>query len=94
MYGGLSDVFGRNMGIYTAIVLFALGSCLCAIANDMSWMVAARIIQGSGAGGTLSLVSVIITELTSLRERGLYMALTAMAWAVGVIVGVSISSVI
>lgn len=52
-------------------------------------MITGCIIQGSGAGGTLSLVSVIIADLTSLKERGSYMAFTAMAWAVGVIGGVS-----
>lgn len=75
--------------ISTAIFLFTIGSVVCATAATMGYLITGRVVQGSGAGGTLSLVSVIISEMTSLRERGSYMALTAMAWAVGVISGVS-----
>lgn len=54
----------------------------------MQWLVGARVAQGLGAGGTLNLVSVIVSDMTTLRERGFYMAATGLAWAVGTIGGV------
>lgn len=90
LYGSMSDIFGRQLLINIAIALFTLGSILCATAKNMQWLVAARVVQGLGAGGTLNLVSVIVGDMTSLRERGKYMALTGLAWAVGTIAGVRI----
>lgn len=65
------------------------GSILCATAQHMQWLVAARAVKGLGAGGNLSLVSVIISDITTLKERGSYMSLISLAWAVGTIAGVS-----
>jgi MFS family permease len=89
LYGSLSEVFGRKTMINIAILLFATGSILCGTAKTMAWLIAARAIQGCGAGGNLSLVSVIITDMTGLKERGIYMSLLALAWAIGVIGGAS-----
>lgn len=55
----------------------------------MQWLLAARAVKGLGAGGNLSLVSVIISDMTTLQERGSYMSLISLAWAVGTIAGVS-----
>jgi MFS family permease len=45
-------------------------------------------MQGFGAGGTLNLVSVVISDITSLRERAAYTSLAALAWAIGTNIGV------
>jgi MFS family permease len=41
-------------------------------------------VQGFGAGGTLNLVNVIVSNITDLRERGKYMAFNGLSWAIGV----------
>jgi MFS family permease len=52
-----------------AILVFLFGSILCGSAQDMNWLIAARVVQGLGGGGCLSLASVIISDITTLRER-------------------------
>ncbi|OJD13743.1 hypothetical protein AJ78_05835 [Emergomyces pasteurianus Ep9510] len=94
LYGSFSDIFGRKWAINLALVIFTFGSILCATAKHMQWLVAARAVQGLGAGGNLSLVSVIISDITSLQERGSYMSLISLAWAVGTIAGVPIGGAI
>jgi MFS family permease len=71
-----------------AIFLFLLGSILCACANNMNWLVAARAVQGLGGGGCLTLTTLIISDTTTLRERPKYLAMGAFAWALGTNIGV------
>ncbi|KAL8657504.1 MAG: hypothetical protein Q9226_001843 [Calogaya cf. arnoldii] len=50
-------------------------------------MLAGRSIQGTGAGGILALTQILITDLIPLRERGKYLALFNMVWAIGSVSG-------
>ncbi|EER42825.1 conserved hypothetical protein [Histoplasma capsulatum H143] len=94
IYGSFSDIFGRKWALNLALIIFTFGSILCATAKHMQWLLAARAVKGLGAGGNLSLVSVIISDMTTLQERGSYMSLISLAWAVGTIAGVPIGGAI
>ncbi|KAK4247381.1 major facilitator superfamily domain-containing protein [Corynascus novoguineensis] len=81
LWAALSDVFGRRLVLMVALIVFAAGSVICAVANTV--LIAGRTVQGLGGGGVLGLTTVLITDLAPLRERaGLY-ALISSAWAVG-----------
>jgi MFS family permease len=71
------------------ILVFLFGSILCGSAQDMNWLIAARAVQGLGGGGCLSLAFVIISDITTLRERPKFLAMGAFAWALGTNIGVS-----
>jgi len=70
-----------------AQALFFGGSLLCALARDMEGLVAGRAVQGLGASGMGTMVNVIICDTFSPRDRGLYLAVTSVVWAVGSAVG-------
>jgi EmrB/QacA subfamily drug resistance transporter len=46
--GWLADRFGTRGAFLAAIVLFSLGSLLCALSPTLPWLVAARVVQGVG----------------------------------------------
>jgi MFS family permease len=71
-----------------AILVFLIGSILCGSAQDMNWLIA-RVVQGPGGGGCLSLASVIISDITTLRDRPKFLVMGAFAWALGTNIGVS-----
>jgi MFS family permease len=75
MSGGLAQAFGRRPAILITIGLFALGSGICGGATSMNMLIAGRTIQGLGGGGIQSLTSIILADLVSLQERGMYAAL-------------------
>jgi MFS family permease len=54
----------------------------------MNWLIAARVVQGLGGGGCLTLATVIISDITTLRERPKFLAMGAFAWALGTNIGV------
>ena len=89
IYGTTSEIFGRKWTVITGIAVFMVGSILCATAKNVDWLIGARVVQGVGAGGIVQLVQVILSDITTMQERGLYMALSSAAWAVGTNIGVS-----
>ncbi|THW70804.1 hypothetical protein D6D19_07600 [Aureobasidium pullulans] len=93
-FGVASEVFGRKLPILIAISLFLLGSILSATAQSTSWLIGARTVQGIGAGGTIQLVQLIISDITTMQERGIYIAMSSFGWAFGTIAGVPIGGAI
>ncbi len=72
LFGRLSDLYGRRRVFQVAIVIFLVGSVLCALAPNMASLIAARAVQGVGGGGVMALTMTIIGDLLSPRERGRY----------------------
>ena len=48
------------------------GTVMCAIAPSMYFVLFARAIAGAGSGGLLTVTAIIISDLVSLADRGLY----------------------
>lgn len=54
VFGPLSDRMGRKVPLLASLIIFILASIGCAIATNMSGLMAARFIQGlAGAGGAV-----------------------------------------
>lgn len=79
--GALSDIHGRRRVIVTSVVVFLVGSVLCAMATSMWWLVAARAVQGLGGGGLIALGNTVIADVVSPRERGRYQGYIAGMYA-------------
>jgi EmrB/QacA subfamily drug resistance transporter len=69
LYGRLGDTFGRRNVLLAALGLFALGSLACGLAQSLPQLVAARVLQGLGGGGLMTLCQALIGELVVPRER-------------------------
>ncbi|KAM4055618.1 major facilitator superfamily protein [Hirsutella rhossiliensis] len=52
-WGKISDIFGRKLVLISAVVIFWIGSLLCAVSNSIGMLIAARAVQGVGGGGTI-----------------------------------------
>ncbi|KAM7221973.1 major facilitator superfamily domain containing protein [Rhypophila decipiens] len=87
VWGSISDIWGRKPVVLTAHVVFLAGSLVCALARNMEGLIAGRVVQGMGASGMGTMVNVIICDSFSLRDRGLYLAITSVVWAIGGAVG-------
>ncbi|RDW95261.1 hypothetical protein BP5796_01024 [Coleophoma crateriformis] len=87
VYGALSEIFGRKICLIIALATFTLGSLLCAVAQNISWLIAARVVQGLGAGGISVLVTMIVADMVALRERSKYIGIMALGSAVALVSG-------
>ncbi len=87
VYGKLSDTFGRKPVLIAGIVLFLVGSLLCALAWNMGALIAFRIVQGLGGGALQGTVQTIAADLYPLRERPRIQAKLSTVWATSAVAG-------
>jgi len=80
-FGMLSDRIGRKPVIFGGLVLFALGSLVAALAEDIGGVIAGRVLQGSGA--IAAAVMALAADLTREEVRTHAMA------GIGVSIGVA-----
>ncbi len=72
VYGRLGDVFGRRRLMFVALSIFILASVFCAMAGSVMQLTAARVLQGFGGGGLMTLSQALVGEVVPPRERGRY----------------------
>lgn len=81
--GWMSDRYGRKPVIYASLLLFALGSFMAAVADDIYWVIAGRVIQGTGALNAA--VMALAADLTREEHRTKAMAI------IGITIGLAFS---
>lgn len=70
--GRLSDIFGRKGLLLLCLALLALGDLGCGFAQTGVQLFVLRAIAGIGGGGINSLVMIIVSDITTLQNRGKY----------------------
>ena len=63
-----------------------IGSALCGAAQNMTWLIVCRAVQGIGGGATYAMTQIITSDLVPLSERPKYMSIlvTVYAFASGI----------
>ncbi|KAG7010080.1 hypothetical protein G7Y79_00001g003520 [Physcia stellaris] len=83
LYGKLSDIFGRKSALLFAYAVFGLGCLFCGLARNMGELVAARMVAGIGGGGMTTVVSILMSDVVTLRERGVWQGIVNIIYATG-----------
>src|SRR3954471_12221612 len=94
VYGRLGDVRGRRNMLLVALGVFALGSLACGLAQSLPQLLAARVLQGLGGGGLMTLSQALIGELVPPRERVRFQAWFALVFTASSIAGPIIGGVV
>src|SRR5882672_405367 len=87
LYGRLADIYGRRRVLLLSTSLFLIGGLACAFARSMPQLVAARGLQGLGAGGLLPVAIAVVADLYALRERARIQALFSAIWGTASLIG-------
>lgn len=72
IYGRLGDAFGRRNLMFVALAIFIAASVACASVSTIGLLTLARILQGLGGGGLMTLSQALIGEAIPPRERARY----------------------
>jgi MFS transporter, DHA1 family, multidrug resistance protein len=80
-YGPASDRYGRKPVVLFACTLFAIGGLGCALARSLPTLLLWRVVQGAGAGASMTISLAIIRDLfegQAARTRLSYVAIATM----------------
>jgi MFS family permease len=87
IYASLSDISGRKKVLFASLFLFLIGSIVGGVAQNMTTILAGRVIQGVGGGGLIPVSMIVLTDLVPLRQRPRYAAIIQVSIALGTILG-------
>ncbi|TEB39354.1 amino acid permease ScVBA-like protein [Coprinellus micaceus] len=87
LYGRVSDLIGRKAVLHASILVFAVGSLLCGAAQSAKWLIGARALAGMGAGGIVSAVWVITSEIVEEQHRAKWSQALSITWGASAVAG-------
>ena len=87
LYGKLGDLYGRRNTVVVSVALFLLGSVLCGLATNMTFLILARALQGLGGGGLFVLALSVIGDVIPPRDRGKIQGVFAAVFGVSSVLG-------
>ncbi|PKY02514.1 MFS multidrug transporter [Aspergillus campestris IBT 28561] len=94
LYGKLSDIFGRKGCLLSAYAIFGVGCLCCGLAQDIYQLIAARVFQGIGGGGMTTVVSILMSDIVPLRDRGVWQGVINIIFATGSGVGAPLGGIL
>jgi EmrB/QacA subfamily drug resistance transporter len=87
IYGKLADIHGRQPILLVGVIIFVIGSVLCALAASMMALIIGRAIQGVGGGALLSIPQTVVADIVPPTERGRYQAYFATGFGAALVAG-------
>ncbi|KAL8946219.1 MAG: hypothetical protein Q9222_007359 [Ikaeria aurantiellina] len=81
--GKLTDIFSRQSGLIVSSLLFALGNIISGLAREQWTMILGRVLAGIGGGCVNAVVTILTSDLISLRERGVWQGYGNIFWGLG-----------
>lgn len=79
----LADRFGRKRLIVVSLLINLVGLVATSLSSGVTELFIYRVITGIGVGGVLACVTVLTSEFSNLRYRGLAMAIYAAGYGLG-----------
>ena len=87
LIGRIADLRGRVPVLLAALVVFAAGSLLTALAYDMPTMVLGRFLQGVGGGGLVPATLALVADLYPVERRGVPLGVVSAVQELGSVLG-------
>lgn len=91
---GFLDRYGRRIPFLIGSVVFLIGTLLCALSTNMTFLIFARVPQGFGAGIVIvTCIAQLFFELKEPSDRYLGNGILSLGFGAGMLVGVFIGRV-
>lgn len=84
--GPLAGRYGRRRTMQFTTIFFSLGPVFEALAPNIGVMAFGRLVSGVGAGASIVVVPIYISEIAPPAERGFFGALTQVMCNLGILI--------
>lgn len=88
-FGMLSDKIGRKTTLTFGLIIFILGSLVCAYSTDIYMLIAGRLLQGAGAIGAVAvaMISDMVKEEVRAKAMAIMGGSIALSFALSMVLG-------
>ncbi|CAK5270693.1 unnamed protein product [Mycena citricolor] len=90
-YGQVLRIWPAKWVLFTAVVIFELGSLVCGVSQNVGQLIAGRTVSGVGAAGIFVALIQVISQATRLEDRprlfGLFGAVFGLSSVIGPLIG-------
>ncbi|KAK4992371.1 hypothetical protein LTR50_001129 [Elasticomyces elasticus] len=87
LWGRLYGNFENKWLYISAIVIFQVGSAICGAAPSMDALIVGRALCGLGGVGMYIGVLSLLSSMTTIAERPIYLAMCGVIWGIGTVSG-------
>ncbi len=94
IYGPLSDRLGRRPALLSGLVIFLVGSLICAFANSIGLLIFGRVVQAAGGCAGMVLGRAIVRDLYDREKSASAIAYITMAMVVAPMLAPAIGGVL
>ncbi|RWR01168.1 transporter [[Pantoea] beijingensis] len=92
--GWLADRFGVRNILFTAIILFSLGSLLCAMSGTLDQLVMARVVQGIGGAMMVPVGRLTVMKIVPREQYMAAMTFVTLPGQIGPLLGPALGGVL
>lgn len=94
LFGKIGDRIGLKKVFITGYAVFTVGSLLCGLSQNITMLIASRLIQGVGSSMLLAVSFAIISHYLPAGRTGWAFGITSTASALGVATGAPVGGII
>jgi len=94
VFGGISDFIGRRRAMIFGVAVIALSAIVFAVAPNVGWLFAGRVLQGIGVGFALGAASAALVEHNISKNPRFASVLTTASTAVGLTLVLVVSGIL
>lgn len=87
LLGGVADSLGRRRTILGCLVVMALGMLMVSRVHNLTELCLWRVFTGLGIGGMLAATNAVAAEFANARRRDFCVALMAIGYPMGAVIG-------
>ena len=92
--GRLADIIGKKDLYISGFIVFLIGSLFCGLSQSAGWLIAARVLQATGASFLMALGSALLVEGFPPEERGRALGISGLFVSLGIILGPTLGGLI
>ncbi|HEY7208667.1 MAG TPA: MFS transporter [Bryobacteraceae bacterium] len=82
-FGVVADRHGRVLALRWSVIIYAIFTAACGLAQNLTELLAFRVLLGLGMGGEWACGAALVSETWPARDRGKALGLMQSSWAIG-----------